>query len=975
MTGITRRSFLGATGSTLALSLMQLTWKPGGSVAQAGSAGDMPLIDYEGFEAIYHNKWQWDSVAKGTHFVNCWYQRGCNWNVYVKDGIVWREEQAGTYEQVDPKIPDYNPRGCQKGACYSERMYDASRLRHPLKRVGERGAGKWQRISWEQALEEVADKTIDAMVSEAGPGSIIWDQGTAQTNGGAGLGMSRTALVLDTPVLDVNTEIGDHRPGFCVTTGKMVMCSSSDDLFYSDMVFIWGGNPIYTQIPQAHFITEARYNGAKVITIAPDFSASAIHADQYVPVKVASDAALGLSMAQVMIEEGIYNREFVVEQTDLALLSRVDNGRFLREADLENGGADDIFYLFDQTTKEIREASKKTLALEALDPALEGEFEVDTPDGRIMVRPVFAQLREHVQQYVPEKAVKICGVDPQTIRGLARDLANARAATCISQSNFSKFYHGIEMERAQILCFALAGQMGKKGAGYMSFPYLSIDGHEGLTQATGKRNPKLALAAVGLKMAPRILKKKYIDGLTAEMTVFELGREEYKHGAFPSTLMWLYHQGGLEELYGSSDQWDPDMKRPLSSYMDEAIDKGWQFKPETKPRIFFEAGGNVLRRIRGYDVMIDKLLPELDMLVTIDWRMSNTALYSDYVFPAAAWYEKDDITWATPLSPFSQVITKAAEPIAEAKPDWEFHCLLLKTIQRRAAERGIAGFRDRHGHQREFDVYDEFTFGGRYTEDNIEDFLDLILELSTNVGDINWKQLKEKGFKRFTDVGRNGYMNIGNATDVREDDTITTGLWHTRDKMPWPTLTRRLQFCIDHPFYEELGETLPVHKDQPNIGGDYPLYLTGGHTRWSIHASWRDQKYMLQLNRGEPVIFIGVEDALTRGIEDAGRVRVFNDISSIEMQARVTASHRPGQVTVYHAWEPFMFKNRKGYSAVTPNPINPVQLAGGYFHLQPRPAVCTPGSTDRATRVDVERVVLGVATAVSTSAIVPSNDG
>ena len=233
--------------------------------------------------------------------------------------------------------------------------------------------------------------------------------------------------------------------------------------------------------------------------------------------------------------------------------------------------------------------------------------------------------------------------------------------------------------------------------------------------------------------------------------------------------------------------------------------------------------------------------------------------------------------------------------------------------------------------------------------------LDLILEVSTNVGDANWQTLKEKGFQRFTALGDNGFMNIGNATDVKENETITAGLWHTEKKMPWPTLTRRIQFCIDHPFYEELGERLPVHKDPPDIGGDYPLHMTGGHTRWSIHASWRDQKYMLQLNRGEPVIFMSVEDARARGIQDGDRVRVFNDINSSEMQVRVAAAHRPGQATCYHAWEPFMYRDRKSYSTLTPNPINPVQLAGGYFHLQPMPALFSPGSTDRATRIEIGR--------------------
>ena len=75
----------------------------------------------------------------------------------MKDGIVWREEQNAIYEPSEPGVPDFNPRGCQKGACYTTCMYEPSRLLHPLKRVGERGSGKWKRISWDEALGEIAD--------------------------------------------------------------------------------------------------------------------------------------------------------------------------------------------------------------------------------------------------------------------------------------------------------------------------------------------------------------------------------------------------------------------------------------------------------------------------------------------------------------------------------------------------------------------------------------------------------------------------------------------------------------------------------------------------------------------------------------------------------------------------------------------------------------------------------------------------
>jgi anaerobic selenocysteine-containing dehydrogenase len=281
---------------------------------------------------------------------------------------------------------------------------------------------------------------------------------------------------------------------------------------------------------------------------------------------------------------------------------------------------------------------------------------------------------------------------------------------------------------------------------------------------------------------------------------------------------------------------------------------------------------------------------------------------------------------------------------------------LIKELQKRAIEQGIRTFKDRSGEERRLDrVYDELTFGQRYTENNNEEFLDELLSITSNLGGIGWNELKEKGFERYTELGMD-FLNIGNATDIAPDETITANTWHTEKKRPWPTLTRRMQFYIDHDFYMELGEELPVHKDHPAIGGNHPLQLTSGHPRWSIHASWRDQKHMLQLNRGVPLVFMGLEDARARGIEDGDQVRVFNDVDSFELQAKISAAVRPGQVMVYHAWEPFQFKGGKSHSAVLANPLNPVQLAGGYFHLQARHAVNTPGCSDRGTRVEVARL-------------------
>jgi DMSO reductase family type II enzyme molybdopterin subunit len=946
---LTRRQFLQATGlATLTLSLTRL----GISRAAAKSAG-ATVEAYRSWEDVYRQKWTWDRIAKGTHYVNCWYQRGCNWNVFVKDGLVLREEQAATYEQTNAAVPDFNPRGCQKGACYSHRMYDPDRLKYPLKRVGKRGEGKWQRVTWEQALTDIAGTMLDVLKAH-GPGAIYWDLGTAATNGCHGLGLVRTSFLLDSPFLDMNAEIGDHHPGAAATCGKIVFASSADDWFYSDVILLWGGNPLYTQIPNAHFFNEARYHGAQVITIAPDYNASAIHADLWVPVNIGTDAALGLSLAHVMIEEQLYNAAFVAEQTDLPLLVRNDTRNFLREADLKQGGADDTFYVYDRTTRQTQPAPKTTLALANLQPALEGEFTVQTTAGPVTVTPVFARLRQHLKAYTPELAAKITGTPPALIRRLARTIAKGQAATILTQSNFSKFYHGLEMERAQILVLALAGHFGKKGAGMNGFPWLTIDSPDPLGVADAWPL-QAAMIKLGVETAPHWLKAKWA-GWSDEMFLFEEAREMYRGGGFIASVLFFYLYGGLRELYGHTRGWDPNLKRDIDAHVQEAIDKGWQIAPQTPPKILFEEGGNILRRVRGYPQLLTHLLPKLQLLVTIDWRLSSTGLQSDYVLPAAGYYEKDDITWGTPIAPFAHPTTRAVDPLGECKHEWEFHALLLKTLQEQAAKRGQPTFRDRAGGERRLDqIYDTFTFGRRYTEHDASTLMNDLVGLATNLKGADWEHLKQKGYARYTSVGM-GMANIGNATDIQPNETITANTWHTEKKMVWPTLTRRMQFYIDHPLYFELGEELPVHKDNPPIGGNYPLQMTGGHTRWSIHTMWRTDPRLLRLQRGTPVMYMSVQDAQARGIRDGERVRARNDTGAFEIQAKISPSVRPGQVIVYHAWEPFQFGGHKSHQVAIPSPINPIQLAGGYFHLRPLPITNEPGQNDRGTRLEVERI-------------------
>ena len=90
---------------------------------------------YRDWEDVYRDEWTWDDVVHVSHLrVNC--ISTCSYDAYVKDGIVWREEQNANYPQEFPDIPDFNPRGCTAGCAYSAQMYDPTRIRYPMKRVG-----------------------------------------------------------------------------------------------------------------------------------------------------------------------------------------------------------------------------------------------------------------------------------------------------------------------------------------------------------------------------------------------------------------------------------------------------------------------------------------------------------------------------------------------------------------------------------------------------------------------------------------------------------------------------------------------------------------------------------------------------------------------------------------------------------------------------------------------------------------------
>jgi nitrate reductase alpha subunit len=449
-----------------------------------------------------------------------------------------------------------------------------------------------------------------------------------------------------------------------------------------------------------------------------------------------------------------------------------------------------------------------------------------------------------------------------------------------------------------------------------------------------------------------------LAGYTDEMVIYERDRENHEAGRSTSGALFWYVHGGLLEASRPLQEWDPHLKRPVQEVLDESLAKGWQSvwpKPGNDPRVMFVYGSNSLRRIRSNSLLLEHLWPKLRTIVTLDWRMTSTACYSDYVLPAAGWYEHTEHKWVTPLMPFVHSGEKATS-YYEAKSDWEIISGLAETVHARAQARGLKTFRDRHGQERRLDdLYDRFSAGGEFGPGDEEKVARALLEKSTNLRGVDWDKLKKRGWARFEGIGT-AAVSVGNATEIRPDDTITPLTDHVLAKKPYPTLSRRMQFYIDQDLYLEMGEELPTHKDPPVAGGRHPLMLTGAHTRWSIHSAWRDDTLMLQQQRGQPLMYMASQDAEARGIRDGDRARAFNDLGAFIAMVKVAPVVRPGQIVVYHAWENYQFAGGKGFQSMIPTPLNPVELAGGQYHLRPMTICMQPSHTDRDTRVEVMRL-------------------
>ena len=960
---VDRRGFLkGSGGALLSLGLLHLipaAPRPGLASPATEEAAPLPKGDYQEWQDLWRERWTWDRVVHSSHArANC--VSTCSWNIFVKDGIAWREEQNAIYEACEPGVPDFNPRGCQKGACYTQLMYEGSRITHPLRRAGERGSGSWKRVSWDEALLEIADAMIDTAQSQ-GTGGIIYDHGTTNIDFGADTASEmRLFSCMNATTIDSWAGVGDMPYGLVQTWGMYNVASTSSDWFKSDFIMVWNANPSVTRMPEMHFMHEARYRGAKLVVVSPEYSPTSVHADYWVNPRVGSDAALALAMAQVILKEGLHDPEYVREQTDLPVLVRDDTGRYLRAADLEEGGREDLLYFWDEGAERLVEVpgcegeGGDSIALGALRPALSGSHSVELSDGSpVTVRPLLDHLREHLDaHYTPAQSAEVTGVGKGTIERVARELAAAGSAMIFAGLGSSKYHHGDLQQRGQILLMALTGNQGKTGGGLRVASWWPVQGFEKFNN-TGMRD------SLPLLEQARLLWEVYM-GDRSWRSYENLMQKLTPYRGMTPLMPFLYTHAGYSEIWDKREFHDPAVPRSTAEYMEEAVGKGWipvRPLPGSEPRVFVFTGPNPLRRWPAPQIAEKHLWPKLDLIVDVNFKASTSGMKADIILPTSSYYERDSLKYSQAYLPYLVLCEKAVEPPGEARPEWTIFGLLARKIQERALARGVGKVRDAAGGEVDLStVYDSWSHDGSFHEDDPRAALDWILRETDISGNKGFAEAEKTGLLPVLEVEGEPHSLYALASDYRRGRTLYPHARFLENKEVWPTFSGRQQFLIDHPWYEEVGEVLPVHKDPPMAGGDHPLRLTGGHTRWSIHATWRDVSLMLQLQRGGPAVWVAAQDARERGIADGDRIRVWNDVGEFEAMAKVAASVQPGQAVMYHAWEPYQFKDWKGQQEPVPAPWKALHLAGGYGQIHYRAIYGAPGHHPRAQTIEITKV-------------------
>ncbi len=804
------------------------------------SDGHSALISQDrAWEDFYRKRWQHDKKVRTTHGVNC--TGSCSWWVFVKNGLITWENQALDYPTTGPDFPEYEPRGCQRGASFSWYIYSPVRIKYPYARgvllemwrkekekngndpvkawesilsdpektrayKSARGRGGFVRVSWDEVNELIASQILYT-IKKYGPDRIAGFTPIPAMSMISYASGARFVSLLGGTMLSFYDWYADLPPASPQVWGEQTDVPESGDWYNSGYILVWGSNVPMTRTPDAHFLSEVRYRGTKVVAVSPDYAEYVKFADEWMASNPGTDAALAQAMTHVILKEFYvenpepYFIDYAKKYTDLPLLvilNKTENGytveRFLRASDIKEDVTNPEWkmVMLDEETGELRipngsvghrweDKGKWNLKLEdengnKINPVLsilgkEDEigivnlpyFDDETKDVLKRAIPVkeikidgetyytttvydimlanYGVKRKGVEEgypesyddekpYTPKWQEKFTNVPSEQVIRVAREFAQNAAKTegrsmVIMGAGINHWYNADVIYRAILNLVILTGSQGKNGGGWAHYV-----GQEKVRPFEGWATVAFAR---DWQLPPRLQNATSFFYFTTEQFRYEdlnmnklasptVGKTRFKHPAdyllLAAKLGWLpsypqFNKNPIELAEEAEKNGGKDLEDIKKYVVEKLKNKELEFawgdpeNPVNFPRTLFVWRSNLISSsAKGHEYFLKHMLgvenngvlgeesplrPEdvktkdetpkgkLDLLVTLDFRMSGSALYSDIALPATTWYEKADIN-STDMHPFIHPLNKAIDPLWESKSDWQIYKGLAKKV-------------------------------------------------------------------------------------------------------------------------------------------------------------------------------------------------------------------------------------------------------------------------------------------------------
>ena len=805
-----------------------------------------------GWESMYRGRWAYDKVVRSTHGVNC--TGSCSWNIYVKNGVVAWENQAHDYPQTPDDMPDHEPRGCQRGASFSWYLYSPLRIKHPYLRAelaelwreacathatayeawasiasdpekmrrykSARGMGGMVRATWDEVTELVASSLLYTAYTY-GPDrnfgfSVIPAMSMLSYAAGA-----RFNNLMGGAQLSFYDWYADLPPASPQMWGDQTDVPESSDWYNAGYLMMWGSNVPQTRTPDAHFMTEVRYKGTKVVAVSPDYAEFCEFADTWIAPNVGTDSALAMAMGHVILTEYYWKKpepffiDYAKRYTDMPFVVFLDRcgetyetGRFVNASDLgiDLPNPEFEFAVFDAQAQRFSvpngcmgerwgDASSWNLNLqdaltgEQIDPQLTfvgekteavpcafpyfgegaGSFVRNVPVRRITCADGTERLVATVHDillsqygvdrglggecaasyddasvaFTPAWQEAITGVDPQLAIETAREFADNSVRThgrsmIIMGAGINHWYHADDIYRTVLNLVVFCATEGRNGGGWAHYvgqeKLRPAEGWASLMTATDwQKPPRLMNATSFFYFATDQWRSDEIDTRELASTLHE---PRYRHSGdynvLAARLGWLpsyptFNASGASIVEAARKAGATDDAGIVAHTVD-ALKKGdLDFAcadpdaPENFPRNLIVWRANLLgSSAKGNEYFFRHLLGakdgileeermaarpteinvrdqaatgKLDLLVSLDFRMTTTPLYSDVVLPTATWYEKADLS-STDMHPFIHPFSEAVKPGWESKSDWDIFRLLAQAVSKVATEAQLPPLED-----------------------------------------------------------------------------------------------------------------------------------------------------------------------------------------------------------------------------------------------------------------------------------------